>query len=246
MEKSEIACVCGSTKITKSFIESGKWLGSASSIMRKYSLTDERFKTNEYSLGFDFYAKVDLLKTYCEHCGNSDFIFYKKEVLQNQPETGCPFDEPNAFNPTKTEPVNDDNAGDGERDSKIHIVKCWIQFKDDIISGKKKFEVRVNDRDYRVGDILIQQFWDNDLKRYVGGQVEQKIDYVLSGGQFGIEPNTVVMSVSSISEPDLLGKLKESEEFIEFTMLNCTPDDSSMFETFFNSGYNLLETLKKH
>ena len=67
-------CVCGSSEINKTFIESGKWLGSSSSSMRKYSLDDSRFKTREYSLGFDFYAKTDLLKTNCRQCGKSDFV----------------------------------------------------------------------------------------------------------------------------------------------------------------------------
>jgi hypothetical protein len=67
-------CVCGSSEINKTFIESGKWLGSSSSSMRKYSLNDERFKTREYSLGFDFYANGDLLHTKCIKCGKTDFV----------------------------------------------------------------------------------------------------------------------------------------------------------------------------
>lgn len=67
-------CVCGSSEINKTFIESGKWLGSSSSSMRKYSRNDERFTTREYSLGFDFYSKTDLLQTRCRCCGKSDFV----------------------------------------------------------------------------------------------------------------------------------------------------------------------------
>ena len=67
-------CVCSSDKITKTFIESGKWLGSSSSSMRRYSLTDERFKTREYSLGWDFYAKTDMLHTKCQQCGKTDYV----------------------------------------------------------------------------------------------------------------------------------------------------------------------------
>lgn len=67
-------CVCGSNEISKTFIESGKWLGSSSSSMRKYCLSDERFKTREYSLGFDFYANGDLLHTKCRQCGKTDFV----------------------------------------------------------------------------------------------------------------------------------------------------------------------------
>lgn len=73
-ESKLIKCDCGSNKINKTFIESGKWLGSSSSRMRKYSLTDERFITREYSLGFDFYAKEDMFQTTCRECGKNDFV----------------------------------------------------------------------------------------------------------------------------------------------------------------------------
>lgn len=67
-------CVCGSNEISKTFIESGEWLGSSSSSMRKYSLNDQRFRTREYSLGFDFYANGDLLHTKCKQCCKTDFV----------------------------------------------------------------------------------------------------------------------------------------------------------------------------
>lgn len=67
-------CICGSTDLKIEFIQKGKWLGSSSSSMRRYNLDDTRFTTSEYSLGFDFYAKTDMLKTNCNQCGKSDFI----------------------------------------------------------------------------------------------------------------------------------------------------------------------------
>lgn len=72
--KNQQPCLCGSTELIKTFIEKGKWLGSSSSSMRRYALSDSRFETREYSLGFDFYAKTDLLHTKCKQCGKTDFI----------------------------------------------------------------------------------------------------------------------------------------------------------------------------
>jgi ribosomal protein L37E len=69
-----ILCVCGSNEINKVFVNQGAWLGSSSSSMRRYSLSDKRFNTREYSLGFDFYAKTDLLNTKCRQCGKTDFV----------------------------------------------------------------------------------------------------------------------------------------------------------------------------
>ena len=75
--KADGNCICGSNEFNKSFIEQGKWLGGSVSSMRKYSLTDERFTTREYSLGFDFYAKTDLLRKDCKQCGKFDYIQIK-------------------------------------------------------------------------------------------------------------------------------------------------------------------------
>lgn len=36
----------------------------------------------------------------------------------------------------------------------IHAVKITPKYFPDVISGKKTFEIRANDRDYRVGDFL--------------------------------------------------------------------------------------------
>ena len=79
MEENKLTkCDCGSSNIKKQFIEKGTWLGSSSSRMRRYLLTDERFKTREYSLGFDFYAKEDMFQTTCRECGKNDFVINLK------------------------------------------------------------------------------------------------------------------------------------------------------------------------
>ena len=43
---------------------------------------------------------------------------------------------------------------DGKADHKTHDVKIASSYYEDIISGKKKFELRKNDRGYKVGDSL--------------------------------------------------------------------------------------------
>ena len=45
---------------------------------------------------------------------------------------------------------------------KTHELKLEIKYFDDVKSGKKNFEIRKNDRDFQVGDIL-------ELKAYVKG-----------------------------------------------------------------------------
>jgi len=36
-----------------------------------------------------------------------------------------------------------------------HFLKTWAEYFEAVKSGNKTFEVRVNDRDFKVGDILV-------------------------------------------------------------------------------------------
>jgi ASC-1-like (ASCH) protein len=37
----------------------------------------------------------------------------------------------------------------------VHRLKCWEEYFSDVQAGKKNFEIRQNDRDFKVGDCLV-------------------------------------------------------------------------------------------
>lgn len=45
-------------------------------------------------------------------------------------------------------------------------LKTWPEYWDAIYRGEKTFELRFNDRDYQVGDILHLRRWDNEKECY--------------------------------------------------------------------------------
>ncbi len=51
---------------------------------------------------------------------------------------------------------------------KTHELKLDIKYFDDVKSGKKNFEIRKNDRDFQVGDVL-------ELKAYENGMYQHTI-----------------------------------------------------------------------
>jgi hypothetical protein len=52
---------------------------------------------------------------------------------------------------------------------KVHVLKSWPAFFEAQASGEKTFEVRRNDREFAVGDILILRKWDPESRAYVPG-----------------------------------------------------------------------------
>lgn len=77
----------------------------------------------------------------------------------------------------------------------VHDLKCWPAYFDAIKAGTKKFEVRLNDRDYRVGDVLILRRFDPESNAYNGDKMERVVTYIMHGGQFGIAPDHCVMAI---------------------------------------------------
>jgi hypothetical protein len=78
-----------------------------------------------------------------------------------------------------------------------HQLKTLPEYWIAIAEGIKPFEVRKNDRDFQVGDILDLVWFDGervDPSRIV----QRRVTYILRGGQFGIDPEHVVMGLEPL------------------------------------------------
>ena len=62
--------------------------------------------------------------------------------------------------------------------------KIWPEYFKDIKSGKKKYELHLNDFNIDEGDVLLLQEWDPKTKKYTGREVNKKVTYV---GKFKID-----------------------------------------------------------
>ena len=56
--------------------------------------------------------------------------------------------------------------------------KIWPEYFDAVASGRKKFELRLNDFDLEEGDTLKLREWDPKTKEYTGREVSKKVTYV--------------------------------------------------------------------
>lgn len=97
----------------------------------------------------------------------------------------------------------EDEIEEGKR--KRHELKCWPAYFHAITCGDKTFEVRRDDRGFQKGDVLDLREYDKDRgvterEHFTGNAEQVLVTYVLTGGQFGIEPGHVVMGIKLLAE----------------------------------------------
>lgn len=79
--------------------------------------------------------------------------------------------------------------------AQTHELKTNMEFYPLVIKGIKTFEVRKNDRNFQIGDLLYLKEWDSLNQEYTGRCVHMEIKYLLSGGQYGIAADHAVLGI---------------------------------------------------
>jgi hypothetical protein len=76
---------------------------------------------------------------------------------------------------------------------KTHELKILPQYFDDVMSGKKRFELRKADRDYKLGDYLYLREWNGE---YTGRYCFRKITYIYEGtGEYGLAEGYWILGI---------------------------------------------------
>lgn len=78
--------------------------------------------------------------------------------------------------------------------TKTHELKTWVEFFGAVADHRKRFELRRDDRGFNVGDELWLREWYPGLG-YTGRELRKRVSYIFRGGQFGLEPGFVIMSI---------------------------------------------------
>lgn len=72
---------------------------------------------------------------------------------------------------------------------KTHEVKSWPDYFASLIDGSRQFDLRENDRNYRVGDIIRFREFDDRTGKYTDAELRRRITYVMEGvGSGSISP----------------------------------------------------------
>jgi hypothetical protein len=100
-------------------------------------------------------------------------------------------------------------AGTGEDEERVHELKTWPEPFAAVLDGRKTYEIRVNDRDYRVGDVLRLREWDptrvpckavgcttTHVVGYTGRERRRVVTYMTPGGAWGLPEGLCVLALA--------------------------------------------------
>ena len=76
----------------------------------------------------------------------------------------------------------------------IHELKTVQPYFDDVISGRKGFEVRKADRPFKVGDLLALNEYNAETKSYTGASCLVYIDYILNAAEY-VKSGYVILGI---------------------------------------------------
>lgn len=113
-----------------------------------------------------------------------------------------------------------------------HKLKILPQYFKAVQSGEKTFELRKNDRGFKVGDKIILQeyepFKDGVIKGryglYTGQELEKEISYILTGGQYGLEEGYCILGLEDVR------KIKCCNVACKYNSAKCIKKDTGNME----------------
>lgn len=76
----------------------------------------------------------------------------------------------------------------------VHELKTVPTYFEEVWSGRKTFEIRLNDRNFQVGDTLVLKEWSTVKEIFTGKAIEAKITHVFLGPAFGLEAGYAILS----------------------------------------------------
>lgn len=92
-----------------------------------------------------------------------------------------------------------------------HHVKTVQPFFDAVWKGLKSFELRKNDRDYRVGDSFLQYEWNVETGQPGGRVVYAKIKYILQNETW-LQPGVCALGLSLLGQQTI--DVKEAQHLL--------------------------------
>lgn len=82
--------------------------------------------------------------------------------------------------------------------AEMHELKCDPEPFKAVRDGKKRYELRVNDRGFMIGDVL--HLREHDRQTYCGGEILCVVTYMTPAGRYGLPDDLVCLSIDHVTE----------------------------------------------
>lgn len=89
--------------------------------------------------------------------------------------------------------------------AKVHFLKTWPEYFQQVQNGNKKFELRKADRDFHVNDFLVLQEYHPEPKQYTGRNLVVQVTDVFDNirnedwGIDGLKPGYCILSFNCLT-----------------------------------------------
>ena len=80
-----------------------------------------------------------------------------------------------------------------------HEIKCWPEHYALVEKGEKTVELRLNDRNYQTGDVLLQREWEPLDHSYTGRSSRYLVTHIVHGGPW-LTPGHIAMSIRRLDD----------------------------------------------
>ena len=81
-----------------------------------------------------------------------------------------------------------------------HELKTWPEYFRPVARGEKNFEVRRNDRDFQVGDVLTLRKFNPKIGVYTSAECDKSVTFILHGKGFGVAEGYCVLALGDVEE----------------------------------------------
>lgn len=96
----------------------------------------------------------------------------------------------------------------------IHELKTLPKYFEAVIKGEKLFEVRKNDKNYQLGDLLALNEYEAKEKTYTGRSCLVYVDYLLNDAKY-CKPGFVIMSIKPCNVEKALVPIREPHMVVQ-------------------------------
>ncbi len=81
---------------------------------------------------------------------------------------------------------------------RLHVLKTWPGYYQPVLSGKKRFEYRKDDRGFAVGDILHLMEWSPKTRAFTGSDIFVRVTFYFS--ELGIPQGYCILGIELVDD----------------------------------------------